>query len=100
MIECERCGAGGPVHAHHPTGRVAGQPLHPELVERLCPDCHSALHRVWGRAGLGAHPTSQVVGRRLAVFLGRRSRPLDPTTCHVLAAALDDILGDLAGGRP
>lgn len=100
MIECERCGTGGPVHAHHPTGRVAGVPLHPALVEQLCPACHAGLHRVWGRCGLAAHPTPALVGRRLALYLARRARPLDPESCHVLGAALDNLLDDLAGGRP
>lgn len=99
-MSCERCGAPGLVHAHHPTGRVAGVPLHPELIEQLCPACHVGLHRVWGRAGLGTHPTPLLVGRRLALYLARRARPLDPESCHALGAALDNLLDDLAGGRP
>ena len=94
---CERCGAIGPVHRHHPSGRVAGIPCHPRLVEVLCPACHGSLHAVWRYAALEANgaPDASLLQRRLACWLGRRTAPLDVDRLHALGDALDELVGRL-----
>ena len=53
---CSLCGAVGPVHAHHITGRAAprGPYLDAAITLAVCPQCHNA-------AG-GLHPVLRTVG--------------------------------------
>jgi hypothetical protein len=94
---CERCGAIGPVHRHHPSGRVGGTPCFPRLVETLCPTCHGSLHAVWRYARLEAdgEPDAILLLRRLALWCGRRTAPLDPDRLHALGDSLDELVGRL-----
>jgi hypothetical protein len=94
---CESCGAVGPVHRHHPSGRMAGIPCHPRLTEALCPECHGTLHALWHHARLEAdgEPDAILLLRRLACWCGRRTAPLDPDRLHALGDALDELVGRL-----
>jgi hypothetical protein len=95
---CERCGRSVPrLHRHHPTGRDGnGRPLHPELILKLCPQCHRSEHRVWAACGLLSAPaTGEAVLRRLALFLGSWPHPLPQDMVTQLAEVLDDLAAEL-----
>jgi hypothetical protein len=91
MSRCERCGTPGRVERHHPTGRVAGIPIHC-LVVGICPDCHINEGAVWHAAGLEhSDPGLAILLRRLAVWLGRWPHGLRRELVHGLAEVLDDL---------
>jgi hypothetical protein len=75
---------------------VRGVPIHADLVELLCPLCHTALHRVWLACGLDGPADVDILARRLALFLNRRTRPLTLEQTHALAGAWQDIAGRLS----
>ncbi len=98
IARCERCGVVGQVHEHHPTGRLAGVPYHPSLIERLCRTCHLELHAMWRVAGLEGDPASPGrLLRRGALWLGRRREGLEVVRVHVLAGVLDDLAERVEG---
>ena len=90
---CTRCGALLRVEDHHPTCRLAGRPIHPNLVVTICgPDCHagvSELLRVLGLADPSDHPV--VLLRRLALFLGWWGRPLEVQHVEAVAEVVADV---------
>ena len=51
---CSMCGAVGPVHRHHVTGRPAPGVAYFDggLVVVLCPGCHASLHQALRVAGV------------------------------------------------
>ena len=60
---------------------------------RVCPDCHRDEHLVWRCAGLDDRaPRPALLLRRLAAWLGRWGRSLEPA--HVVAVA--EVAADLA----
>jgi hypothetical protein len=94
---CLRCGAVGPVELDHPTGRVEGRPVHPELVAPLCKPCHKAKGRRDRAAGVeGGPPTLFRVLVRLAVWFGWLAEAgcevvLEPGLLRALAAVLEAL---------
>ena len=90
---CTRCGGSGRVERHHPTGRIAGVPIHEVLEVVECVACHLDEGAVWHTAGLESRtPTVAILLRRLAVWLARWPGALP----EVLVAALAEVLADLA----
>ena len=81
------------LEGHHPTGRVEGVPVHPGFVAHICSECHADEHLVWSCAGLDdlVAPPALLL-RRLAAWLGRWGRSLEPA--HVVAVA--EVAADLA----
>lgn len=68
---CMMCGAFGPVHAHHMTGRArpGADYLDPALVLLLCPRCHvggGGVHQMLRVSGLEfPAPTSHLLAHRV-----------------------------------
>lgn len=99
---CSLCGAVGPVHAHHITGRAApgGAYFDDALVIDVCPRCHTAaggLHPLLRTLGAEfAQPGGDVLAHRLrrvavhAELIGEGGRPLvlAPKSARGLAALL------------
>lgn len=92
-MTCSLCGAStGHIHLHHPTGRHAGTPYHPNWTRPLCPECHTKLHRVWHFACLDMRrPGPVLLLRRAAFDLGQRPYGLAPADAMATAHVLDDI---------
>ena len=96
---CRRCGATGRAERHHPTGRIAGIPIHAVLVVLLCVGCHLAEGDVWREAGLDSgDPNVAVLLRRLSVWLARWAGDLPADLTVALAEVLADLADRLAGG--
>lgn len=91
---CTHCEHVGPVHKHHPTGRIQGRPNH-DFVVPLCASCHQAEHRCWHFAGLEGEGSPPLFLRRLALHLDRRRRPLEAVECRALAAVLHNVAASL-----
>ena len=98
---CSLCGAIGPVHRHHVSGRPAPgcAYLDPGLVVAVCAACHANLHQALRLCGLdfgGVGPDSVAHRlRRVAVtadLLAGASRPLvlAPPSARALAGLLRD----------
>ena len=101
---CNLCGAVGPVHRHHLTGRLApgGPYLDVDLVLAVCPRCHGAaggLHQTLRTLGVEFTPPGVgALAHRLrrvalhAVLLADARRPLvlEPKSARGLAALLWD----------
>ena len=99
---CVRCGSTAKLHRHHPTMRVGGVYLHPDLTIDLCEQCHRDLHIVMRAAHLerASKATPAVVVGRVGVLLGFLSWPGQPVTLPAdvfsgLASALEEVTREL-----
>jgi hypothetical protein len=96
-----RCGAVGPIHWHHLTGRGPDDRYcHPDLTISLCPECHQpGIHRLLQIAGLDGPMEATpgvLVGRVAANFgwLGWDRTGTVELRCDLLAG-IADVLGDV-----
>lgn len=107
---CSLCGAVGPVHWHHLTGRPAPDERYfdTRLVIALCLSCHASVHQVLRVVGLDfPAPSSAGLSHRLlrvavtAELVASAGRPLalSPGSAQGLAGLLRDGAGllDCAG---
>lgn len=94
---CAVCGACGPVHLHHVTGRLGpcfGY-LDPRLVVALCAACHSHEHVAVRRAGMEWPTPDDLLAHRLARVADHVLRCADAGRGVVLGMESTRALGAL-----
>lgn len=79
METCPLCELPGRLERHHPTGRVDGKPIHPDLLFRICGPCNRAQNLLWQMTQLdGGGSHAMLLQRRLGIWLEQWPLPLTP----------------------
>lgn len=87
---CPLCGEIRRLEWHHPSGRIRGRAIHPNLVFLICWVCNNDQWILWMRLGIADEmPDGGVVARRLACWIEQwGTRPMTQQQARALALAV------------